>query len=263
MTNGTPQAAGGRQKKGLSPLAWVGIGCGILVLIVIVVLVAGSLFVAHKVKQAGFDPALWKKNPTLAASKMIAVLNPDLEVVKVDEAKGVITVRDKKSGKTVTLNLKDVERGKISIEAGEEGKTAKITIKGGEGGQGGTVSITDEKGTTVSESSASTAVKMPAWVPVYPGAEPGMHFTSERGSRRTGNFVFTTSATAGQVVDFYTNMLKANGFKVEKSLATSASRQVGTVTAVQEGGQRSVNVLVTHKEGETKLTVSYSEKSGR
>ena len=56
------------------------IGCGVVVVIVVVVLIAGGLFVAHKVKQAGFDPELWQKNPAVAASKMITALNPDLEV---------------------------------------------------------------------------------------------------------------------------------------------------------------------------------------
>lgn len=171
-TPATPQAPQPPQKKGLSPLAWVAIGCGALILIVVLVLVAGGLFVAHKVKQAGIDPALWKSNPTLAASKMITVVNPDLEVVKVDKDNGIITVKDKKSGKVVTLNLKDVEKGRINIEAGEEGKTSKITINSGQGEGAGSIKVTDESGKAVVDISSSTKAKTPDWVPVYPGAEP-------------------------------------------------------------------------------------------
>lgn len=261
MTNGTesPQI---QTKKGLSPLAWVGIGCGALILIVVLVLVGGGLFVAHKVKQAGIDPALWKSNPALAASKMITVLNPDLEVVKVDEDRGVITVKDKKTGKVVTLDLKDVEKGKINIETGEEGKTTKVAIGGGEGEGAASIKVTDESGKTVADVNSSGAVKMPAWVPVYPGAEPGMHFTANRETERTGNFLFTTPATVDQVMDFYKSALKTDGFKTETSVSSSGSRQVGTVTGTHAETKRSVNVLMTNRDGKTKITVTYREPAG-
>ena len=35
---------------------------------------AFGLYVAHKAKQAGLDPALWKTNPSLAVGKILAVV---------------------------------------------------------------------------------------------------------------------------------------------------------------------------------------------
>ena len=105
-------------------------GGGIFVLTSIAV-IGGGLFVAHKVKQAGIDPELIEKNPGLAAAKMIAAMNPDVDVVSTDENSGTITLRDKKSGETVTMNFEDVEKGRIVFE-GKGGE--KVEIQGqGEG----------------------------------------------------------------------------------------------------------------------------------
>jgi uncharacterized membrane protein YvbJ len=53
-----PPAAAALPRKGVSPIVWIlGIIAGIFVL-GMMVLIGGGLFVAHKVKQAGFDPAI-------------------------------------------------------------------------------------------------------------------------------------------------------------------------------------------------------------
>ena len=65
------------------------------------------MFVKQKVKQAGLDPELMQKNPALAISKLVTAFNPDLEVVKVDDDRGIITVYNKKDNKTLTINLED------------------------------------------------------------------------------------------------------------------------------------------------------------
>src|SRR6476620_10548820 len=87
-------------KASLGPLAWILIIVGGLFTICIVAVVAGGMFLVHKVKQAGFDPDLMRKNPALAVSKILTTANPNTEVVDVDEGRGIIHVRDKQTGKT-------------------------------------------------------------------------------------------------------------------------------------------------------------------
>ena len=87
-----------------------------------------GFFVYRTAQRAGFDPREMQRNPALAVSKMLAAVNPDLEVMHVNEGKGTITVREKSTGKVVTLNFDDVKRGRIVIGDESEGKTASIDI---------------------------------------------------------------------------------------------------------------------------------------
>src|SRR3984893_115184 len=123
-----PQAGPPAPKKS-NVLVWVLAGGGGLIVIIIFVMMAVSFFVARKASEFG-------KNPGFAAAKMMASLNPNVEVVKADENTGKITLRDKQTGKTVTLDFEDIQKGRISFE-GEGGEKAVLL---GEG-EGGTRSI--------------------------------------------------------------------------------------------------------------------------
>jgi hypothetical protein len=251
------------QKKGLSPLAWVGIGCGVLILIIVVVLVAGGLFVAHKVKQAGISPELWAKNPALAASKMITVVNPDLKVVKVDEDKGLITIKDTKSGKVVTLNLKDVEKGHIDIRAIENGKTKTVTITAGGEGKPGSVKVTNEEGKTIAEAGGG-AVAMPSWLAAYPGAAPKGHFTSKSDAGVTGSFIWNTTAPAGQVISFYRAHFMIKGFKVTgASNSTTGKTTLATLSVSDKKEKRTAQVNAVSEGGTTTITVTFEEPAAK
>lgn len=82
-------------------------GCLGLVVIGVLIVAGTGYFVAKKVKDAGVDPALFRTNPMVAAAKVLARNNPDLDVLSVDKDTGVVTVRQKSTGKTVTLDFED------------------------------------------------------------------------------------------------------------------------------------------------------------
>lgn len=263
MTNGeqgtvTPQGA--PQKKGLSPLAWVGIGCGVVVLIVIVVLVAGSLFVVHKAKQAGFDPALWAKHPAVAAAKVITAANPDLEVVKVDEDAGTITIRNKKSGEVVTVNLEDVKHGKVSFKSLTSGKEININAHADE--KGGSFQVTDEKGKTTFSAGAGEGSKLPEWVPVYPGTEPTVGFSMTQGDTQRAAASAETDASVDEVVEFFAKKLEAEGYSVRKISSSEADKTSAMVMATNDAAKRSVQVGVTREDNKTKIAITFSGPSG-
>lgn len=95
-------------KKGLPPLAWVGIGCGGLLLIGIIVVIGLGLLGANKMKEMGVD---FQKNPERAAAEMVVSMRPDLEKISTNEEAGTITVRNK-DGKEMTLTYKEISEGK-------------------------------------------------------------------------------------------------------------------------------------------------------
>lgn len=80
-------------KKGLSPLVWIGIGCGGLLLVGAVVLSVGGYFAVKTASDFVGD------NPAAAAAEAIVRINPELELVESDREGGTITVRESSTGK--------------------------------------------------------------------------------------------------------------------------------------------------------------------
>src|SRR6476659_4820793 len=97
----------------VSPLIWVLAGCGGLIVLAAIV---ASLALHFFVNKAGQFARKVERNPGLAITELMAAHNPDVDVVSVDEGKGKITVRDKKTGKTMTMNFADAKKGKFVFE---------------------------------------------------------------------------------------------------------------------------------------------------
>jgi hypothetical protein len=195
-----------------------------------------GLFVLHKVKQAGVDPDLWRRNPGAAVGKIIAATNPDVEVLRTDDGAGTVTLRDKRSGKVVTLSFDQIRAGKFKFSAtDDEGKTANVEIGGD--------------------------VKAPSWIPTYPGATltPGVSAKgeSEDGAGEGGSFMFTTSDPPQKVMSYYEDKAKELGMK-----ATVAVRHEkgGTIVLADEDGQRSLTILVGAGDDGTTANVTYGRK---
>ena len=251
---------GNNGKKGLGPIAWIAIGCGVVTLIVVAVLVIGGLFVAHKVKQAGFDPELWEKNPTLAASKVLSAFNPDLEVVEVDEDAGTITIRDKKTGKIVTITRDDLENGRISIAV--DGEEAVTVTTSGDGDEGGTVTIHTDEGTAVI-GGGENGPAAPDWLPVYPGAavENTYGVTSE--TERSGMVSQSTGDDVDTVVKAMAEALQSAGFTVNTQTMQENGTTTGAlITGTDDRNQRNVQVMIGAEDGSTTIAITYDEKLG-
>src|SRR5260370_1316547 len=100
---------------------------------------------------------------------------------------GVVTqtvrIRDRWTGKEVTLSFDDVKKGRFKISAmGDNGEMANLEIGGGEG-------------------------RLPSWVPTYPGARAQGNLTakgaSADGMGEGGVVTFTTPDPPSKVTDFY------------------------------------------------------------
>jgi hypothetical protein len=252
-----PPAGAAPPRKGVSPIVWIlGIIAGIFVL-GMMVLIGGGLFVAHKVKQAGFDPALWSKNPGVAAAKMLAATNPDVSVVSVNEREGVITLKDKKTGETVTLNFEDVKNGRISFQGkGDD----KITIDAHGDGSAGTLEMKSADGTV--KFGAGSAAKIPSWIPSYPASNPQGNFSAQdKDGGETGSFVFVTKDAPKAVLAFYEQGLKSAGFQITSNITTqSAGQNGGMLSAEENGTKRKVVVTVGTSDEGTTANVMFEAK---
>ncbi|RPI07597.1 MAG: hypothetical protein EHM65_11570, partial [Acidobacteriales bacterium] len=131
-----PSPAAVPAPKKSNVLVWVLAGCGGLIALGLIAMALFGWFVSRKASEFG-------KNPAFAAAKMMAAMNPEVEVIRADEDSGQITLREKKSGKTITLDFRDIRKGRMSFEGegGEkvdiqtegEGATGALTVKGPEG----------------------------------------------------------------------------------------------------------------------------------
>ncbi|MCL4852639.1 MAG: hypothetical protein KJZ78_14835, partial [Bryobacteraceae bacterium] len=113
-------------KKKVSPIVWILAGLVGFFLLIGILVVGAGFFVVNKVKNAGFDTELMQKNPVLGAAKIAVALNPEVEVLNVDEEKGTLSIRDKKTGKVITMNAEDVKEGKITFSDESTGESVSF-----------------------------------------------------------------------------------------------------------------------------------------
>ncbi len=218
------------QKKS-NTLTYVLVGCGTFVILAVIAVVAGGYFVFNKAKEAGLDPELMRKQPALATAKMMVAMNPDIELVSVDEQKGLITVKDKKSGETVTINLNEARDGKVIF--GKDGEDdVSMDVDGDEDEDSGSLEVKTKDGTAKFGRGAS-AEGLPDWVPAYPDAEIQGNYSAQAQGGYTAGYQFTTQDSVDSVVKFYEAGLKEAGLKVTTNLV----RQDGKVTGGMASGE--------------------------
>jgi hypothetical protein len=123
-------------KKKIHPIVWILIGLAGCVMLVILAIVAGGIYVASRVAE----------NPVEAAAAVIAAGNPDVEVVASNKEKGIVTFREKSTGKTVTLHLDQLKGGKVTFSGEEDGKEVRVEA----GPDGVKVKSTDGKEVEIS-----------------------------------------------------------------------------------------------------------------
>ena len=241
------------ERKGLHPLAWVGIGCGVLMVIIIAVIMVGGFFLARTVKDVAED---FENNPGLAAAKLIVKASPDLEEVDIDEDAGTMTVRNTKTGELITVNFDDIKEGRFSWTADGEEVTVDVSDA-----EDGTVKIESSDGDGFAiTTGAAVSEEIPDWVPVYPGSEPANRGTMKTNDSVNGNFTLGTDDAVSEVIEFYREHLKSIGFQVTVNTYSGGDSEGAMINSVQEAENRTVIVVIGSDDGSTTVNVTYSSK---
>jgi hypothetical protein len=243
-------------KKGMSPLAWVAIGCVVILIFCGIALGVMGWFAKRAVDK-------FAKNPGMAAAELMVRANPDLELVSKDEAKNSITVKDKKTGEVMTMSADDLKNGKFSFKT-DKG-SATFDASGGANG-GAMIKTTDEKGQqTTFNAGAGAPTNLPSWLPVYPGGtvQGTMDTTGPEG--RSAAFTVSSKDDSGKMLDFYEAQLKSGGFNPTKNTynttsSTGGAQTGGTVTGKSGDGKREVSVLVSSTPEGAQAVVTFSDK---
>ena len=220
-------AKAGPKQGGISPVGWVGIGCGaVLVLVVLGVALAIGAFVR---KYSNFEETVLM-NPEQTVAETIVTVSPDLEFVSRNETAGEMTVRVRSTGDEFTVPVTDIING--------------------------TFTYTGVSGTTASISMAKLA-DVPAWVPRHPRVTDltaVVHTKDASGVR--GVVSFTTTDSAEDARDFYKTAL--SGFSSTSSVSMNGMN--GAVhKATLKGSGRKLKVTAMEGKGKpTTVTVEYS-----
>jgi hypothetical protein len=243
MSNSVP-------KKGLSPLAWIAIGCGALVLVGGVVLVGLLGFGLFKAKEMVAD---FEGNPAKAAAEMMVKLNPELELVESDDEAGTITIKNTETGEAMTVDFEDITEGRLSFTT-EDGE---VRIDASEGGEG-TMTFSGDEGEVRIGASLEN---VPDWVPLYPGAsDTGGSYTSKTQEGVTGLVAMTTADDAATVLAFYEEWLSDQGYELTgRSTTSSGEGTFATLRGEVKEPARNLVIVVVRQGDETQVNVSFTE----
>jgi len=241
-------------KKGLHPLAWVGIGCGVLLVLGLVAVVGGGLFVAKKVSDAVEEA---DGNPVKFIAEKIVQANPDIDLVSSDDDAGTMTVRNKKTGEEVTLNWADIKEGKFSVTT-DEGTTSFSAS--GDGSGKGSVTISTPDGET-RLGAAAGAASLPDWVPHYPGSNPESVYSSNANGKIAGSVGFKTADSLEKFAADFQQALEDAGYEVTTQAVSGNGTSMRFVTGNHSNG-RMVNATATldSESGESQVMLTYEGK---
>ncbi len=118
------------QKKGLGPLAWVGIGCGSLIVLGIIAFAVFAMVVGPRAKKFIEEAA---NNPTRAAASMMVTAGAgQFQMVAEDDENKRYTVSQKPDGKLTTIywskkkNAPEVIQGDFSAIPADDSPMVEV-----------------------------------------------------------------------------------------------------------------------------------------
>jgi hypothetical protein len=216
-------------RKGLPVWLWVVIGLFGLLILVVATIAVGGYYVARQ----------FAKNPRAVVETIIRH-DPNLEIVSDDGTH--VTLRDKRRGKTFTINYDDVKGGRIRIE-GDNGESVVVNADG----RG--VEVRDhDKSAHIGAGSS----RVPAWVPTYPGSTPEGAVTAVENGEESGAFHFITGDDAQKVRKYYEDALRQAGFSVRN--------EDNEIKGEDAARNRKLGIGITSALGHTSVTVGFTEK---
>jgi hypothetical protein len=190
-------------------------------------------YVAHRMRRAGLDREMFRRDPARAVARMLAATYPDLEVV--DSDRNTVTVRNRHTGNRVTWSFDDVRNGRLRLEAVDDN------------GHAGSIEVGGDS-------------KPPSWVPEYPGSNPEPLFAArgegEHGAGEAGAFHFDTPDSASQVMSFY----EEHAREMDLEVHTVRVGETVTLATADDEHERVLKVIATREGDRTTVTVSYGRK---
>jgi hypothetical protein len=239
------------ERKGLHPLAWVAIGCAGLLVVGAVVASVAMFAVGRFAKNKIEDIADQIENrPVETAAKALAMVSPEIEFVAADEEGRKATFRNTQSGEVVSVDMADIQQGRIVFSKDGEETTFSVDQ------QAGGVRVTGPQGESVL---GGGEVNAPSWVPIPPNVKTASAFSQTSQGRSSGTFGLE-GGTPQSLLEFYREALTGAGFQLSES-SFSAGGQSAQSLRGEDGQGRTVNVTITEEGGTGRGVVAYDGPS--
>ena len=271
MPNGSPPPppvpGTGPAKKGLSPLAWIAIGCGGLVVVGFVVFIGLSMFVFKKGKEMVQDATGsesfqemvegFQENPMGKIAETAIRANPDLDFIESDQDAGTITFRNKKTGEEATLNFDDIAEGRFSMTTSE----GEYSIDASDSTEEGGITFKGPEGETRIGSGAELG-DVKDWIPLYPGAtEAQSAFQTNTAEALAGTLSSETTDDAQTVFDHYKKTFVDEGYDItSESMTKTGKGAFGNLSAEDPESGRTLTVTIIGEDKGTNLMLTYNVK---
>jgi hypothetical protein len=209
-----------------------------------------------------------RKNPQMAMFELAAAVHPDIQIVSKDEDAGKITLRNKKTGEVVTLDLNELSSDKMgqAMERLARGmKPAARAVQTEEESEPEPVrpaprSQVVETGPSAAQSSAlaATVKKFPDFIATYRGAKTLDATINTVSGNVFGNYSFATSDAPETVTGFYEQKLTDAGFTIlTKQSGSNANGSTAMLVAQLTDPQTSVTCEAEIDDSQTHVTVSF------
>lgn len=223
-------------------LMYLGIGCGVLALLGVTAVILG---IGWGVKRVGGIVSEIQANPEKFAAQMIVNADPNLELVKSDDAKGEITVRLRSTGELKTVTYKEAAEGKLTTPA-------PASMPAG--------------GSPPSTTATSAWHGAPDWFPTMPGLTPGESgLTSSEGGRETIHLTATGNAPIDEIVAFFSDELDKLGFTITRQSQSAGPLVNERIEAADSAGGRQVTINVTRPQPDAAsgVVISIESRAGQ
>lgn len=243
----------------------------ILGIILFLMLIMGGCVVACTwyLKSAAED---FSEHPELSAIKFAVKFSPDIEVADEDVDAGLITLRNKKTGEEVTIDINNYNPDTIGdaiVEMMTELEEVEVSETESDFGesvsQGGASSSqaqeSRERAAPTPARAASVAAnveRLPDFVSTYPDSTTKDATFHKFGNQTTGAYVFSSNDTAEEIVAYYEEKLVEKGFTTVMSGVepTDNGSKANYMATGPDGGTAFVLEAVPENDGSVTVTIS-------
>ncbi|GAA5482131.1 hypothetical protein [Haloferula sargassicola] len=223
----TPPPYQAPPKKGMHPMAIVGIGCGALLLLA---LIGGGLAFRWVTTTYKEMKAAAEENPDRELALQVIEMSPEVTRINEDEQAGTVVLEIADTGETATTTYADLASGSFRF-TGPDGAEHAL---------------------------GENPPPPPAWVPVYPNiAEPRIALQKASATGTEGILAFTTRDSPEMAKAFYAGECSWSN---SSSTSTSSFNATSRFSVSYSGSGRSLEIEGVQIPGDPlRLTVHYRE----
>jgi hypothetical protein len=244
-------------RKGSGVWLWVVGGCfGLLLLGGLGLTAAGYFGLKIFQETTGLSSEELEQRPAFAAAKLITAFNPEIELVDADEATQRITIREKSTGRTMTVSLDELKNGRITF-SDSDGKVVNMEVEG-EGGNGSLRIRSDDGEEVLSVQSGDAAGnEFPSWVPVPQGSFVSRNRIAN-GQTKIYAGKLVSPLSAEQFAAWFDGAAQAAGLEVKSRNISKAGDSVSVVLLASSADNIRMLQTTGTKTGSDGLEVSFT-----